>query len=154
MNNIKRCKLHGFLTSPFPLFCFFLCTDTPRRTRGLGVTKGKAKQMETQALKKHFMLSRVCAFFLRCFFPKKTLNLSSISVDQSCKPIGTFQTDLCYHLPPPTGCEETDIFMQGMPPSKETFSLPSKNLPRSLNESSWMLDELKTTEPDHLLLLS
>lgn len=42
-------------------------------------------------------------------FPKKC-NVSSISADQSCKPIGTSQADLCYHLPCPNGGEETLTF--------------------------------------------
>lgn len=42
-------------------------------------------------------------------FPKN-YNLSSISAGQSCKPIGTSQAELCYHLPRPTGYEEALTF--------------------------------------------
>lgn len=51
--------------------------------------------------------------------------MSSIPPDQSCEPAGNLQSNLCYL------CQTTwvnfYIFMQCIPPSKETFILPFKS---------------------------
>lgn len=90
--------------------------------------------METQDLKKHLMLNRVCACFWGCFSKKS--NLSPISVHQSCKSTGTSQVDLYYHLPHPTSHEETLTFSCV---ACHQAKKPSAYLPKSSVFTPWII---------------